>query len=214
MTVPAPRGRWLLERLPSYLAEDDFLGRFVGIFEQLGDSLRDGIDVIEHLPDPSVTPEAFLPWLATWVGIPTVDPSMNVRRQRHLVGVASRRMGWRGTARGAREALEAMSGVIVDIHDNGGVFPAGEAPLVVSSVWVSFRTAPTISDADIVALVLREVPAHVALEIRVAGRRLEFDDRSGVAPPAPPPRRPATSARARTPRRVPLRASPHGMVTT
>ena len=51
-----PQATWLVDQLPSVLADDEFLRRFLGIFEEITDSVVQRVDGLHHIVDPSVAP--------------------------------------------------------------------------------------------------------------------------------------------------------------
>ena len=67
--------------------------------------------------DPDLTPEGFLPWLATWIGV-AWDDSLPVARQRRLLGEALRLYQKRGTRAALEEYLRIYSGGEVEIVEH------------------------------------------------------------------------------------------------
>lgn len=95
--------------LPAPYQRDEFLGRFLMIFEQTLQPIERTIDNIAWYFDPRVTPEAWLPWLAGWVG-QELDANWPIEQQRALVAAAVLLDRWRGTRRGLRELLRLVTG--------------------------------------------------------------------------------------------------------
>ena len=93
------RHDWLLQQLPVAMVEDDFLGRFLMIFQTIADTELHQIDTLQHLFDPAVAPDAMVRTMATWVGIDWVDSSLPDLLQRDLVRGYSSIVRWRGTRR-------------------------------------------------------------------------------------------------------------------
>lgn len=166
------RPDWLLAQLPIGMVEDDFFTRFVSIFQEVATSLLEGADNIENIVDVSVAPEPMVRWLGSWIGIDTVDASLPSAVQREIVRASSSILAWRGTRRGLVEFLELISGGPVEVEDSGGVYAEGSAPS--GTPWVRIRVSSTgwLPEADFVALVREEVPAHVAAELWLADRLL------------------------------------------
>ncbi len=166
------RDDWLLAQLPVGMVEDDFFVRFVSIFQEVATTMLDGVDNLESVLDVSVAPEPMVRWLASWIGVESVDASLPHTLQRQIVQASARMLAWRGTRHGLRQFLELISGAPVEIEDSGGVFAEGGAPL--GPPWVRLRVASTgwLSEADFVALVRDEVPAHVAIELWVDERQI------------------------------------------
>ena len=176
------RDDWVLAQLPVGMVEDDFFVRFVSIFQELATTIVDGVDNLENVIDVTVAPEPMVRWLASWIGIDSVDASLPHSLQRRIVQTSARMLAWRGTRHGLRQFLELTSGGPVEIEDSGGVFAEGSAPD--GPPWVRMRVASTgwLPEADFVALVRDEIPAHVGIELWVDGRQV-----MPAGPPEPIP---------------------------
>ncbi|MCE5257912.1 MAG: phage tail protein I [Chloroflexi bacterium] len=114
--VPDTASRWL-QYLPPIYAEDEFLGRFLLIFEDMLGPLEQIINHFDLFLDPSTAPEPFLPWLDRWLaGI--MDERWPAPVKRDLL----RRASWLYQMRGTRVALEyqlrVCSGCQVEIQEN------------------------------------------------------------------------------------------------
>ncbi|MDP3893692.1 phage tail protein [Nocardioides sp.] len=178
------RGRrptdWMLRQLPVAMLSEDFLVRFVSIFQDVGNRLLEDADGIEHVPDVTVTPTDLIPWLGSWIGVETIDRSMPEELQRRIVRSAAATMTWRGTAYGLRSYLELLSGGPAEVSEGGGVWRSGEAPP--DTAWVRLQVDSTglLAEAEFVDVVADEVPAHVHAELYVGSRRVwTSDDRPG-----------------------------------
>jgi phage tail-like protein len=168
---PARHPRWLVDQLPVGMAQQDFFVRFVGIFQELASTLLEDADLVEHVADVTVTPVPMLRALAGWIGVDSVDESLPEDLQRLIVRSSARSLARRGTTEGLREFVEMLSGGPAVIDDGGGVWREGDAPSDVA--WVRIEVAGTghLTDQEFVALLRDEVPAHVRVELWVAGRR-------------------------------------------
>lgn len=168
---PPRHPRWLIDQLPVGMAQHDFFVRFVGIFQEVASTLLDDADMVEHVADATVTPVPLLEALAGWIGVDSVDASLPEDLQRLIVRSSARSLARRGTADGLREFVQMLSGGPATIDDGGGVWREGEAPRDVA--WVRIEVAGTghLTDSEFVALLRDEVPAHVRVELWVAGRR-------------------------------------------
>jgi phage tail-like protein len=177
---------WLVEQLPRCMAEDPFLPRLVGIFEELADSVRVRIDGLEQSLDVSVAPPELVRWMGGWLGL-VVEPSLPVQRQRRLVQEAGRMLGWRGT----RFALERLVGALTDaavrVSDSGGVHRLGEAPEGGGSATVLVEVESTggVDERQLLAFVTAELPVGARLELRV-GPLGDTTAQSQVHPSAEP----------------------------
>ena len=66
----------LAEQLPACLAEDRFLGQFLGILDEVAQTVEVQVAGLEHLVDVSVAPEQMVQWLGGfWLDIYLLDPS-------------------------------------------------------------------------------------------------------------------------------------------
>lgn len=180
------RDDWLLGQLPVGMVEDDFFRRFVSLFQEVGGGLLDTVDGIEHVLDVDVAPPQMVRWLGGWIGADTVDPARSAQVQRRTVRTASRTLAWRGTRRGLVLFLQLLTGGDVEVEDSGGVYAEGEAPPTAPFVRVRVASSGGLPARELAGLVREQVPAHVALELVVAGEV--------VWPPAPAARRGAAPA--------------------
>ncbi len=104
-----PKGR-LLKYLPAlYTEEDDFMGRFVMLFESFWFPLEERIDNIHYYLDPKLTPADLLPWLATWVDL-LLDEKWPEEKRRKLLSAMVPLYRKRGTRRGLQQYLEIYTG--------------------------------------------------------------------------------------------------------
>lgn len=170
---PRPRRPdWMLAQLPVGMVQSDFFVRFVSIFQELGTSLLEDADLVEHLPDGTVTPVPMVGRLAAWIGVDSIDASMSEDKQRTVLASSSRTLSRRGTPGGLRNYLEMLSGGPARVSDGGGVWAADEAPGDVAWVRMSVAGTGHLSEDEFIALVRDEVPAHVRAELWVDGRRV------------------------------------------
>ncbi|MGD8627237.1 MAG: phage tail protein, partial [Anaerolineae bacterium] len=94
------QGRYL-RHLPELYARDEFMARFLMLFESFWAPLETQIDAMDYYLAPGTTPERLLPWLASWVGL-ALDARLPRDRQRALVRAAI----WLHRRRGTRQALQ------------------------------------------------------------------------------------------------------------
>src|SRR5262249_6296889 len=98
LPVPAPnaqRSRYL-NYLPAIFSDNDFLGRYLLVFESIWEPMEQRQDHIEMYLSPATCPASFLPWLASWFDL-TVSPHWPERHVRELVQQAMDLYRWRGT---------------------------------------------------------------------------------------------------------------------
>ena len=64
--MPERASRWL-RYLPPIYGDDEFLGRFLLIFEDLLGPVQQMVNHFDLFLDPNTSPETFLPWLNDWL---------------------------------------------------------------------------------------------------------------------------------------------------
>ncbi|MGY6502399.1 MAG: phage tail protein [Acidimicrobiales bacterium] len=163
------RDDWLLAQLPMGMLEDDFFTRFVGIFQEVASTYLDDVDNLDHLVDPTVSPTPFVPYLGSWIGVQSIDPSLPDDLQRRIVRETSSILAWRGTYRGLVQFLELVCEGEVSVTETGGVFREGQAPATPARIEIHVETIRWATVDDFVALVLDELPASVPASIVVGG---------------------------------------------
>jgi phage tail-like protein len=180
------RGRWLIDQLPVAMLDDDFLIRFLSIFQTVADTYMDHVDNLDHVLDLAVAPESMVRYMGEWLGARSIDPSLPDDLQRHIVREHGRMLPWRGTVRGLRELLEMVTRGPVLISDTGGVFAEGEAPTNTGHVHILVTSTGWATDDDIVDLIQADLPASVSFELHVGDRqvwpRVPFAVASGSGP--------------------------------
>lgn len=160
---------WLVGQLPVGMRDDDRLARFTTIFERLAATLREGADGVEHVADPSVTSSAMLIYLSNWLGYDVIDPTLPIERQRRIVRALGQALPWRGTERGLRHVLSAITEGPVRITDPGGVIEADTPVSAASVILVELEDLGHLRAHELVALIRDQVPAHIGVEIKVGG---------------------------------------------
>jgi phage tail-like protein len=166
------RADWLIHQLPVGMVEDDFLRRFVSMFQEVGETVAHQIDSLPHMFDVTVAPAAMVRALGRWVGLDWVDPSIPDALQRRIVGEYFSLLRWRGTKRGMKQLLELVSGWPAIVEDSGGIFPEGRTPATTAHVRLHVESSGWATDADLLRIVRVEVPASVTFELFVGGRRV------------------------------------------
>ena len=105
-----------LQYLPELYDGDDFTSRFLMLFESFWKPISQQIDQVEYYFDPDLTPPEFIPWLASWLGLP-VDPSLPLERVRILLKNAMMLYQYRGTHRALKKYLEIYTEGEVEITE-------------------------------------------------------------------------------------------------
>ena len=179
--MTAARTGWLAEQLPRCLAEDDFLRRFVGIFEELADGYRARADGFGHQLDSGIAAPEFVRWTAGWLGL-QLDVGLAEERQRAVVRAAGTLFPWRGTTYGLQGILEAMTGDSVTIEDGGGVWAKGKAPENGHTVTITLKSASDLNEQHLLEMIRDEVPADAAVVLRVGKRVVQEEEQQAAAP--------------------------------
>jgi phage tail-like protein len=164
------RGTWLLDQLPLAMLDDDFLVRFLGIFQEVADTLMVQVDNVEHVVDTTVAPDRMVRELGRWIGAPPIDPALPDAVQRRIVRENGQMLAWRGTPLGLRHLLEMVTDSPADVVDSGGVYAEGEAPDDPGHVRIRVESSGWTTDADLLDLVRNELPAAVSFELAVGDR--------------------------------------------
>jgi phage tail-like protein len=99
-----------LKYLPAVYRRDATMRSLLLICESVLIPLERVIRTLPLYTEPAVTPEAFLPWLAHWVGV-SLDSAWPIDRQRTLIAHAVEIYRWRGTRRGLKLHIQAYTGV-------------------------------------------------------------------------------------------------------
>lgn len=137
--------------LPDIYQENDFLRRFLLIFEEIWEPLEQRQDHIHMYFHPLTCPVVLLPWLASWLDFP-LDPHWPEMRQRRILAQAMDIYRWRGTRYGLVRMLEVCTGItpiITEMETEPFVFHI-EIPLAAGKVDKKF-----IND-----LIQAQKPAH------------------------------------------------------
>jgi phage tail-like protein len=118
LPVPAPSGRRskYLDYLPAVFAENDFLGRYLLIFESIWEAIEQRQDHIAMYFDPRTCPEALLPWLAGWFDLKT-GFHWPEARTRQLVEEVADLYRYRGTTYGLSKMIEIWTGCTPEITE-------------------------------------------------------------------------------------------------
>ncbi len=172
LSTPQP----LAPTLPALYQEDDFTTRFVSGFDDVWAPVFAALDNFPAYIDPAITPEDFLSWLSSWVGL-DLDERMPVERRRSAIRAAINAYRWYGTTRGLRAHIELLTGAAPEIEESGGVawsteagtaLPGSDTPRLV--VRMGRRAAGSVGEAEVRRIVAESRPAHVPFEVEVGQR--------------------------------------------
>jgi len=114
--IPRDASTWL-KYLPSIYSDDEYVGRFLLIFESIMAPITWHIDNFDLYLSPNIAGTEWLQWMASWFDVLLV-PELPILRQRSIL----EQMGWlfmrRGTVAGMQRLLELYFGVSVEIIED------------------------------------------------------------------------------------------------
>jgi phage tail-like protein len=149
-----------LPYLPIIFHENDFLSRFLQIFETIWEPLEQRQDHLDMYFSPQTCPASWLPWLASWFGL-ALEAQLPEVRARALLAETIEIYRWRGTRYGLTRVIEVCTG----IHPN-----ITEDPSEPNVFRVSVRI-PKNANPDLMAtlrdLISTHKPAHTGFVIEV-----------------------------------------------
>lgn len=159
-----------LQHLPPIYQNDDFIGRFLLIFESILGPIEGMIDHIHYYFDPRLIPEALLSWLAQWVDL-ALNENWPLEKRRALVTNATELYRWRGTRRGMIEYLRLYTDVtpqIIEPDPPEQQQRESGLPPHVFKVILEVPDPATIDRKLVEAIIQADKPAHTSylLEIR------------------------------------------------
>jgi phage tail-like protein len=103
-----------LKYLPGIYSDDDFLGRFLLIFESIFSPVKWRIDNLDLWYTPETAPLEWVRWMASWFDL-EIYPDLPEGRQRAILRQAPYLMFRRGTRAGVERLVELYTGVSPDI---------------------------------------------------------------------------------------------------
>jgi len=111
-----PAGKYM-NFLPEIYHGNEFLGRYLMLFESFWKPIDQQINQMDLYFDPDLTPSTFLPWLASWLGV-TWDESLPEVRKRKLLHMAVMLYQRRGTKTALEDYLKIYTGGDIDIIEH------------------------------------------------------------------------------------------------
>lgn len=169
MSLPdrTAQGEWLVAQLPLALQREQLVAALVTAAQQVVDPVRGQLDALDALLDPGTAPPEMLGFLASWFGF-TLDSGDDEEMLRSLVARLGPIVVRRGTVGALRELAELLTRGSVRITENGGVWVAGaKAPAADGRVRVHVAQAGPLGEQRVRAILLREIPVGVELELVV-----------------------------------------------
>ncbi len=129
--IPRDKSTWL-QYLPAIYSDDEFLGRYLLIFESILSPITWMVDNFDLYLTPDIAPQEWLAWMSSWFDM-LLLPELPIERQREIM----RQMGWlfmrRGTRAGLQRLLELYFGVTPEIIENAVCHFVVRLPLSESS---------------------------------------------------------------------------------
>lgn len=110
------QGSRYLNYLPGFYSDDEFMGQYLKIFQDIMDPLENTINNLFMYFDPMLTPEVFIPWMESWLNI-IPDPTWTTKKRRELAKSAAILYRLRGTKRGLSEYLRIYTGKAPEISE-------------------------------------------------------------------------------------------------
>jgi len=170
-----------LEYLPALFRSDEFMGRFLLIFESILKPIENTVNNAALYFDSQMTPEPLLNWLASWIDL-TLDPTWPEEKRRELVKSAAELYRWRGTKRGLTEYLRIYTGTIPEVTEYiEGMRLDSEARLGVNTklgsygggnhftVTLELDGNSEIDTNKITAIIEAQKPAHTVYTLIIRG---------------------------------------------
>ncbi|RLD08039.1 MAG: hypothetical protein DRI56_05985 [Chloroflexota bacterium] len=182
------KGKYL-RNLPDIYDSDDFMSRFLMLFESFWKPISQQIDQMEDYFDPDLTPDEFIPWLASWVGLP-VDASLPLNRMRVLLKNAMMFYQYRGTYKALKTYLEIYTdGEVEVVEQRAKNFVLGQDSTLGAGIALGTENQPNsilinlrVSETELARVQYSEdmyhkkmneivraiVPAHTAIDVNCA----------------------------------------------
>ena len=158
-----------LKYLPAIYSADDFLGRFLLIFESILSPIDRTVSNLHYYFDAQMTPPELLPWLASWLGL-ALDERWPEAQRRALILAAVDLYQWRGTRRGLSEFLRLYTGLTPEIVESGvGKRGATEADAFRFIVRIKVPDPAAVDRSVIETIINAEKPAHTGYSLEIVG---------------------------------------------
>lgn len=147
--------------LPAIYREDDFLGRFLKVFQDILSPVESALDNLHYYFDPLMAPEEFLAWLASWIDL-ALDENWPIGKRRQLIRAGAELYRWRGTKRGLREYLRIYTGVEPEIVEH---FAGSEKGPYHFEVVLLLKDPAALDERRVRQVITAEKPAHTTYEL-------------------------------------------------
>lgn len=144
--VPRDQSTWM-QYLPEVYQQDEYVGRFLLIFESMFAPLVWIVDNFDLYLDPEIAPSAWLRWMAGWFDLLLLE-ELPIDQQRRIMD----QLGWlfmrRGTPAGLTRMLELYFGVTPEIIEDESCHFVVRLPLSESSTTLGRDVAERIITAQ------------------------------------------------------------------
>ncbi len=161
---------WLTGVLPLGMQGDEFLVRFVSIFEEVATTMRSAADSVSRAADIDVTTPGMVRYLGSWVGAMALDARLPLDHQREIA--RADRCDARATGHGGgggHGAQQRSPAPRWTSTTTVGVYREGSAPISSGTVRVRAASLGHLREQELVDLVLLMVPANLAVVVECAG---------------------------------------------
>jgi len=156
-----------LKYLPAIYSADDFMGRFLLIFESILSPIDRTVGNLHYYFDPQITPAELLPWLASWLGL-ALDERWPEEQRRALILAAVDLYQWRGTRHGLSEFVRLYTGLTPEIVEHGvGRRGVTEAAAFRFTVRIKVPDPALVDRAVVEAIIEAEKPAHTGYNLEI-----------------------------------------------
>jgi len=156
-----------LKYLPAIYSADDFMGRFLLIFESILSPIDRTVGNLHYYFDAQMAPPEMLPWLASWLGL-ALDERWPDDQRRALILAAVELYQWRGTRRGLSEFLRLYTGITPEIIELGvGRRGATAADAFKFTVRLRVPDPAQVDRSVVEAIIEAEKPAHTGYTVEI-----------------------------------------------
>ena len=100
----------------------DFLQRFLLINQHLTSGIEERLEFLHEFFDSRLTPEKYLPWLASWLAMPLLE-GWDEDKRREIIQRTPELYRLRGTAAGLKLALRLFADVKAEIREGEWPYP-------------------------------------------------------------------------------------------
>jgi phage tail protein domain len=138
-----------LQYLPELYDSDDFMSRFLMLFESFWKPINQQIEQVDNYFDADLTPPTFIPWLSAWLGMP-VDESLPLDRQRTLLKSMMMLFQYRGTLKALKSYLEVYTaGEVTIIERRAANFVLGPVSVLGLDIALGRENQPNTVIIDL-----------------------------------------------------------------